>query len=619
MNPIFNSFDTKYKNPIGAVRETTNVHFKIILDKKIYCRKASLVLLDDTNNKTSYYSMFWCGDLQDNLEAWECDFTPLHTGLFRYYFEIDTDNSRFPIVRDICGIGKPGEFNKIDKWQLTVYKKEYSTPSWIKGGIMYQIFPDRFFRSNTKKVNIPKDRVIRDDWGGEPVSSPNEHGEVTNSDYFCGDLNGITLKLDYLKNLGVTCIYLNPIFEAHSNHRYNTADYSKIDPLLGDEEDFKNLCKKAYKKGIRIILDGVFSHTGSDSIYFNKSGRYPFEGAYNSRDSKYYNWYKFLNWPNKYRAWWNFETLPELNKEEPSYQQFVFNENGIIRKWLRLGASGWRLDVADELSDEFIEKIRLSSKAEKEESLIIGEVWEDASNKISYSKKRKYLFGTELDSVMNYPFMNAIISFIKGADAANIMDSILTIVENYPKPTLDSLMNSLSTHDTKRILSVLDERNIADSYINTININSGDDEHTFRLLSIAVSMQYTLPGVPCIFYGDEAGVYGGRDPFCRSCYPWGNENYKLVDFYKKLGRIRSEQSAFAEGDFIPYVYNKNFISYMRKNKNNCIMCMFNMNKHVYKLDLPSNIESYSLLLGDTDIINKTLFIKPESFAILRCL
>lgn len=276
---------------------------------------------------------------------------------------------------------------------------------------MYQIFPDRFYRSGTTKYNVPQDRYLHQRWGSQPEWRPNHQGEITNSDYFGGDLEGIIQKLDYLQSLGITCIYLNPIFEAHSNHRYDTADYTKVDPLLGTKEDFKRLCKEANKRGMHIMLDGVFNHTGSDSIYFNRKGRYQTLGAYQSQESPYYDWYQFYQWPEQYACWWNFETLPNVNETNETYNAYINGTDGVIQTWLKAGADGWRLDVADELPDLFLDDITKAAKQVKPTSMILGEVWEDASNKMAYGQRRRYLLGKQLDSVMNYPFREAIIGF----------------------------------------------------------------------------------------------------------------------------------------------------------------------------------------------------------------
>ena len=275
-------------------------------------------------------------------------------------------------------------------WQLTVYRRS-AVPDWYGEGMVYQIFPDRFRRLTVPDPRgLVGDRWVHQDWDEDPVWRPDPDGEVRNRDFFGGSLEGITSQLDELAELGVTALYLCPIFESASNHRYNTADYTKIDPLLGDEEDFKSLCARAKERGIRVILDGVFNHTGSQSIYFNADGFYPSLGAAQSQDSPYFDWFSFHPWPHDYDAWWGIRTLPAVREDAASYVDYIIDgENSIIRRWLKAGASGWRLDVADELPGWFIEKARKAVEETKSDGLLIGEVWEDASNKIAYSQRRK--------------------------------------------------------------------------------------------------------------------------------------------------------------------------------------------------------------------------------------
>lgn len=601
---IFNSHNEKCRCPKGAVKCKTNIHFKIFLDKNLCCREASLNIQFDETHKTESLKMFWCEDCENGKEAWECDYPVPSIGLFWYHFEIKTDNESLFISKGNLGEGKiiksPAD---ISNWQITCYGEDFSTPDWLSGGIMYQIFPDRFFNSKNPKENVPSDRLLRDDWGEDPLSKANKDGVVTNSDYFCGDLLGIIEKLPFLKGLGVTCIYLNPIFLAHSNHRYNTADYSKIDPLLGTETDFKNLCYFAKKFGISIILDGVFSHTGSDSIYFNKENRYKTNGAYNSKKSPYKGWYKFKSWPCEYNSWWGFESLPEVNEIDESYNKYINGENGIVKKWLTAGAKGWRLDVADELPDEFIENIRASAKNKDPDAIILGEVWEDASNKISYGKRRRYLLGTELDSVMNYPVRNGIIDFIISKDSKCLYDTVLNIMENYPGPVIKNLMNILGTHDTERILTV-----ISDYY----------DSNAEKILKLATAIQYTLPGVPCVYYGDEAGMVGRKDPFCRRCYPWGDENKKLVSFYQELGKFRANATSLKNGEFIPVFIGKSSFAFIRKHEKENLFCIFNLGESL-SVSLPENLGSVSSAFGSAKFDASEVSLKEGEFILIKCL
>ena len=544
---FFNSRLPRYKTPFGAIAAGTPVTLRLDVPGSFGYVDPHLVLTKDREDPV-HYRMEYTGQ-SDGVNHFAVTVTPTTSGLYFYYFDLYTD------FRKICrGPGAEGHLTWVleDSWQLTVYEPDFQTPDWIKSGTMYQIFPDRFYEGDPDKTMPFADRIYRADKEGEPYFWPTEQPEgYLNMDYFGGDFLGIQKKLPYLKGLGVTCIYLNPIFEAHANHRYNTADYLKADPLLGTNEDFAALCKEASRQGIRIILDGVFSHTGSDSRYFNREGRYGPGGAYRDRHSPYRSWYDFdSGYACGYRSWWGFETLPEVEEESPSYIDFVCGPGGVIDTWLGLGASGFRLDVADELPDDFIEKIRAAVKAHGADKLLIGEVWEDATTKEGWGRRRTSLRGHGLDTTMNYPFRNAAIDFVRGADAAAVADAILSICENYPKPALDCAMNFLSTHDTERaITAIADEpTNGRDRFWQSgrrIPLSRMDDAVRRELLAYA--LLFTLPGVPCIYYGDEIAMQGYRDPFNRAYYDWNSTERRLRGPLANLAELRRSCDAFKGG------------------------------------------------------------------------
>ena len=435
-------------------------------------------------------------------------------------------------------------------WQLTVYRRS-SVPDWYGDGMVYQIFPDRFRRlSVPDPAGLVGNRWVHQNWDEDPVWRPDPDGEVRNRDFFGGSLEGITSKLDELAELGVTALYMCPIFESASNHRYNTADYTKIDPLLGNEEDFKTLCAQAKERGIRVILDGVFNHTGSQSIYFNADGFYPSLGAAQSQDSPYFDWFSFHPWPDDYDAWWGIRTLPAVREDAASYVDYIIDgENSIIRRWLKAGASGWRLDVADELPGWFIEKARKVVEETKDDGLLIGEVWEDASNKIAYSQRRKYLLGSELHGVMNYPFRTALLTYLKGGDAAGFKEAMETIRENYPPEAFYANMNFLGTHDTARILTVLGADDTPGSKEGraAFRLSPSQRERGTALLRLAALALFSFPGVPTVFYGDEAGMEGWEDPFNRGTYPWGREDTVIRDYFALLGGLRKRRTSLRRG------------------------------------------------------------------------
>lgn len=545
--PLFDCFNTDYKHPFGALRKGQPSIFNVRVPKHIQISGLTLVMF-----RPGYKERFIELELQDESgqdNIYSCVFSPNNTGIHHYYFTCILDGRRRYIKRRGAS---EGVFEGEELFQLTVFDENMYTPSCIRGGIMYQIFPDRFAKSGIKHENVPEDRVMRDDWNGTPFYLPDEKGIVRNNDYFGGDLQGIIQKLPYIKSLGVTVIYLNPIFEAHENHRYNTANYEKIDPLLGTEDDFKELCEKAAEMGIDIILDGVFSHTGADSVYFNKFGRYGENtGAYRDRNSPYFPWYSFIAYPDRYDSWWGITTLPNVNENNPEYTNYICKDDGILQKWIKLGARGWRLDVADELPDQFLDNLRIAVKKLGDDKIIYGEVWEDASNKESYGVRRRYLIGDQLDSVMNYPFKECILNYVKYANAQQFVDGVMTILDHYPKPAIDMLMNFLSTHDTERALTRLggDEVGWNDkNWQAERRLDGAQYLYGIALLKCAMVLQFFLPGIPSIYYGDEAGMEGYRDPFNRRCYPWGEENLELIEFVKQLAAIRKGSRAFEQGD-----------------------------------------------------------------------
>lgn len=614
----YNSSYEYHKSVFGAVGTQQTVVFRIVLPRDFCCHHARLVVKKDAESYEQYFGMQWDCMQGDNEEWWKVSFTPEESGLYEYRFEYDTPWGTSRIFNSGDGIGKIRDNG--NPWQLTVYDKDFKTPDWLKGGIIYQIFPDRFAFSGEEKQGVPSDRVMRNDRDGEPYWRPDSQGKVLNNDYFGGDLKGICEKLDYLKSLGVSCIYLNPIFEAHSNHRYDTGDYTKIDSLLGTQEDFENLCKSAEEKGIKIILDGVFSHTGCDSKYFNQYGRYDTVGAYQSKASEYYGWYKFKNWPDDYLSWWGIKLLPEVIEENPDFIEYITGENGIARKWLSLGAAGWRLDVADELPDVFLDSFRKAVKAENPDALVMGEVWEDASNKFSYGQRRRYLTGDQLDSVMNYPFADAVIGFVRTGMAEIFRSKVMTIVENYPKQVLDVLMNHISTHDTMRAITALagESCEYRDRYWqSTHSLDEKAYSYGEQLMKMATAVQFTLPGVPSIYYGDEAGMQGYKDPFNRCCYPWGNENKSLIDWYRKLGEIRRSNKCFTDGKFEILSSVAGCVAYSRKKDENAVLVISNSNQHPITYYVKDEWSDAEDMLGNSYVRGTLVDVGAKSTVILR--
>jgi len=484
--------------------------------------------------------------------------------LLWYYFIIRSRNGTFYYGNSPGNTGGPGAYypHQPPSYQITVYKNDLKIPAWYQKSIMYQIFPDRFFNGNEdgKIFNAKKNSLLHAHWNNSPLYIRElPSGKVLRWDFFGGNLEGVRKKLAYLKNLGVTLIYFNPVFEASSNHRYDTADYHKIDPMLGDNELFRRLCREAKNLGMNIILDGVFSHTGSDSIYFNKMGNYPSLGAYQSEDSPYRNWYRFSEYPDSYDSWWGIDTLPNVNELEPSYLEHIMTgENSVLKYWIEAGIKGWRLDVADELPPEFLKKLHAETKKQDPEAILIGEVWEDASNKMSYGERRDYLLGEELDGVINYPLRTIILDFVRGwKSAPEVHLELMSLYENYPLQHFYSTMNLLGGHDVPRVITALGEGLAGD-------IPPHEKKAlVMKRLKMATLWQLTFPGVPCIYYGDEAGLEGGTDPYNRGPYPWGREDAEIMHWYRSLIALRNHYDVLSSGSWRTLHASGSVFSYAR--------------------------------------------------------
>jgi 4-alpha-glucanotransferase len=543
----YNSRDILYKNPFGAVKTDEEIIFTIYISDDTFVNFIKIYFIN-SNNDFHFEEYLNYNGYENGYNKFLCKLSISNPQVYYYHFEIDTQYGKYYCK---CSNGEIIFDINYPSFQLTVYDKDTRSPTWANGSIIYQIFPDRFKRSNNFQILPAKNyRTIHENWNDIPEFIY-EYSDYKANDFFCGNLEGVIERLDYLKSLNVDIIYFNPIFESPENHRYSTADYTNIDPYLGDLETFKRLALECKKRGIKIILDGVFSHTGADSIYFNKHNHYDEVGAYNSKESKYYSWYKFFSYPDGYESWWGFRNLPNVDEENESYVRYITNTaDGIVKLWNDYGISGWRLDVADELPDSFLERFRKSVKELNKDALIIGEVWEDATNKESYGIKRKYLLGKQLDSVMNYPFRTAIIDFVKYKDSNLFNNRIMSILENYPKPAIDTLMNIISTHDTKRIITELGvDREIEPATQGEFKMNQEEYSKGEAMLKMATFLQFTLPGIPSIYYGDEVGLQGFRDPYCRMGYPYGNENFEILEFYKNISNFRKKYNNDMKADF----------------------------------------------------------------------
>lgn len=547
MRILYDSKQSIFKSPFGTLVPNQVCTLHIHIPATVRATKVTCLLNADGNGSVQYVSLL-LKERQGPYEIFSGEFSLGEPGLYFYYFYIDTPEGGFRLFKQ----GDDTNMEAGDLWQLSCIPGDFHTPDWAKGATYYQIFPDRFCRSGSCDLTGKLEPyTVHQYWYEDVHWQPTSEGIVLNNDFYGGNFRGIAEKMDYIASLGTTILYLNPITKSFSSHRYDTGDYKTPDPMLGTKEDFSAMCQAAHDRGIRVILDGVFSHTGSDSLYFNREGHFDSCGAYNSQDSAYSSWYTFHNWPRSYNCWWNFDTLPTVNKMEPSFLDYIIrDEDSVVAHWLRLGADGYRLDVADELPDEFIWLLRQRIHQVKPDALLLGEVWEDASSKFAYGQRRTYFTRGELDSVMNYPYRTAIINYVRGLDGGKgLKDTVMTIVENYPPEVVLCNMNLLGTHDTPRILTALVD-----------DFQGGREEQAQRRLSrnqldvaydrllTASFLQYTLPGSPCLYYGDEAGMEGHRDPFNRRPFPWGREDRQLQNHFRRLGQLRKNFAAFRLGD-----------------------------------------------------------------------
>jgi glycosidase len=501
---------------------------------------------------------------------------------------------------------------------MLIYRRGMRTPEWFHGRTMYQIFVDRF-NIGTRQTEPRADVIMNGDWyGGVPQYAEIQGEDVANNMFFGGTLWGVVEKLDYLKDMGVGVIYLNPIFRAYSNHKYDTGDYLEVDSMFGGNEALDALIEKADELDIKIILDGVFNHTGDNSRYFDKYGEYGEVGAYSNPESHYREWFRFGQSRDEYQSWWGIKILPRLNHENENCRRFFTSKDGVGAEYIKKGVAGWRLDVADELSDEFLDEFAHSVKgASGDEAVIIGEVWENAATKVAYGKRRRYLRGGQLDSVMNYPLRKGILSFVIKKDAQAFADVLKSIYSLYPKSVCDSLMNILGTHDTERVLTVLGKQSAevtvaTGSELAAKRLDPDQRERAIRALKLAATLQFTVYGVPSIYYGDEAGMEGYRDPFCRLPYPWGREERELLEYYRALGRLREDnRDVLGEGDFSVVHAKSGLIVYRRESESGeiCVVANAGGRAAVYELE-----GEWLDLMGGELYSGK---IAPQSAKILR--
>lgn len=611
MRILFDSRDAAHKTPFGCIRTGQRCILRLLVPANCQATGVKLMLEDCENAPAGEYPFVKEEDLGDGYTAYRCEFAPGERGLYFYWFYVTKENGGFRLFKQ----GNGTNMEAGDKWQLSVIPADFTTPDFAKGAVMYQILPDRFYKSGdcdlTEKL---RPFTIHANWDEMPDYTPDGEGNWC-SDFFGGNLNGVREKLPYLKDLGVEVIYFNPIFMAYSNHRYDTADYKRIDPMLGTEADFKALCDEAHSLGIRIVLDGVFSHTGSNSVYFDAKHVFG-NGAVSNPDSPYREWYRFRHYPDDYDAWWNMPTLPNVEETTPSYIHYIIeDDDSVAAHWLGLGADGFRLDVVDELPDEFVYKLKKRIRSIKPDALLLGEVWEDASNKRTYGVSRRYFVDGELDSTMNYPWRTAILNYIRGLDDGSALgETVMTIAENYPPQVLSCVMNLLGSHDTPRILTALVDDFRGSREEKAARTLSHEDRKTaLERLRAATFLQFTLPGMASIYYGDEAGMEGFDDPFCRRTYPWGREDTALRAYYRSLCRLKKELPALRHGDVRVTAAGEGRIAFTRTAQEQWVQVFVNRSPEVWTLPEGKVRFGHGL-----DLDGERTMLQPGGFCLLIC-
>ena len=599
----------------GAFSVDDKVQFSLSIPRKCgACGVIMHIYGEGITNKLYKRIDFNWKTIEDANDIYTCDIDMSQLGVGLYYYKYEICNRDTFFLGEGCKIGQlsviDGNENLI---QLLIHNEKSESAKCLRGGIMYHIFIDRFRKSG--KCAPKATALMNDDWyNGIPQFADVPGGYVENNMFFGGDLYGIIEKLDYIKELGVNCLYLSPVFDAYSNHKYDTGDYMSVDSMFGSDKALEELILETKKRGMYVILDGVFNHTGSDSIYFNKNGTYDSVGAYQSKSSKYYEWYNFKKYPDLYECWWGVKILPRVNSNCESYQNYILGDGGVIEKWMKKGIFGFRLDVADELSDKFLKRLNAKLKSINPHGIVYGEVWEDASNKIAYSDRKEYFLGNELDSVMNYPLREAIIQYIKYGDYDLFYQTCKMLYSHYPKHNADLLMNLLGTHDTERILTVLggdDSEGLTNAELSVKKMTALQRKRAIKLLKLAYTIVSTVPGIPCIYYGDEAGMEGYRDPFNRLPYPWGREEHELVDYYKKMGKIRTSEPLFQDGEFKIVECNESILSFVRHNDKEFILVVVNRSENKYSLE--SNA-----VFKNCDTNKKISIINAFSACVLKC-
>lgn len=577
-----NNFELKYKDPFGAVAENTKVKFRIDTDINIEYKSCTLRLWTARQNEIKF-------DMEYVNNGYEVSIRIKEKGLNWYYFILEETSGKklYYGTKEGLTAGEGKVFYSTpndNSFQITCYDKDFKVPEWFKGNIMYQIFPDRFNRNKNYKFDTSKYKLIHEDW--------DEHLGCTrwgadNFEYYAGNIQGIIDKIDYIKQLGVGVIYLNPIFKARSNHRYDVSTYMEIDEMLGLPSDFKKFVDICHNNNIKVIIDVSWNHTGDDSVYFNKYKTFGLDGAFNNPNSNYRSWYNIYD-NGQYDCWWNFDSLPTLNKHDVSYRTHV---REVVHKWVSYGIDGFRLDVIDELPDGFLKWFRDILKAENEDLVVFGEVWDDPTlKKDGYGKFRSYLYGNSQDSVMNYQLRNLIVSFLgygvgekevyhTNLNSEEFVNKCMNLMSNFPKDSFYSAMNFLSTHDINRIITALGDAPWVDSMSKSQqgHYKLPQDKYDLAVSRFKLAWLFMcfMPGNPSLYYGDEIGMQGYNDPYNRKPMKWNNIDNRLLEWIISANMLRNKEDVLKYGDVKLIHSNNDVVGIIRTYKNRRQVCFIN--------------------------------------------
>ena len=612
MRILFDSKQLQHKTPFGTLVPDQICTLCMHIPSSVQAQRVSCILNHENGSNAQTFDLTF-KDKKGPYDIYEGQFSIPSTGLYFYFFTIQHSTGSFRLFKE----GDETNMEAGSLWQVSCVPADFKTPDWAKGATIYQIFPDRFHKSGSPDLTGKLEPyTVHPYWHDEVDWRPTPEGVVLNNDFFGGNFKGIAEKMEYIASLGTTILYLNPISKSFSSHRYDTGDYKVPDPMLGTLEDFREMVAAAHKHGIKVILDGVYSHTGSDSLYFNKKNTFEGIGAYQSTQSPYYNWFTFHNWPDSYNSWWNFDTLPTVNKMHPDFIKYIItDEDSVVAFWLKQGIDGFRLDVADELPDDFLKLLYNRVKEINPDAYVLGEVWEDASNKSAYGQRRKYFTNAELDSVMNYPFRTAIINFIRGWDSGrSLKDTVMSIVENYPQEVVACNMNLLGTHDTPRILTALvDDFDGSREEKARRRLSRNQFDVARERLLAASFLQYTLPGSPSLYYGDEACMEGYKDPFNRRPYPWGREDWEFLAHFKRLGHLRKHHEALRLGDIHFFEAGDKHIAFTRSYNGKTLKVYCNRSADSWDIPAGKILLGYNMQIVAPD----WLTVGPRGFCLLE--